>query len=191
MGSCEALLPAASRIAEGVGDERHSRRDAVVLQPGTQAVPIAEQVRAGQGQLERRWRQGAGGGGGRRGVLGTGDSRPIEEHRHGDEEEHPGGRPSLYWPSFTLLFDAHGCAFMAVEELPSFVCSCHRRNPPTKALALSPARQPGGSSCSLLTLPPPKTTYSGSRAAMRRAITSATSCRHFFLPSRLYPRTPT
>ena len=48
----------------------------------------------------------------------------------------------------------------------------HRRNPPTKALALSPARQPGGSSFSFLTLPPPSTTSSGSSAALRRSTTS-------------------
>jgi hypothetical protein len=63
VGPREALLPAAGRIAEGVGDERHGRRDAVIFQPGAQAIPVAEQVCAGQGQLERRWRQGAGAGG--------------------------------------------------------------------------------------------------------------------------------
>src|SRR6266404_2321333 len=34
----------------------------------------------------------------------------------------------------------------------------HRRNPPRKALRLSPARQPGGSFFNLWTLPPPSTT---------------------------------
>ena len=64
-------------------------------------------------------------------------------------------------------------AFPEVEELRRLFF-CQRRNPPTNALALSPARQPGGSSFSFLTFPPPKTTSSGSRAAMRRATTSAT-----------------
>src|SRR5262249_3031842 len=128
--------------------------------------------------------------GGRGGVLGAGDSRPIEEHQHGDEAPHPGDRPGLYRHFLPLLSGAHGRAFPAVEELPRLV-SCHRRNPPTKALALSPARHPGGSSCSFLTLPPPNTPSPGPRAAMRRAITSATCCRHFFLPSRSYPRAPT
>src|SRR5213593_2627964 len=62
--------------------------------------------------------------------------------------------------------------------------SSQRRNPPTKALAESPSRQPGGNSFSLLTLPPPSTTSSGSRAAIRRVTTSATYFRHFFLPYR-------
>src|SRR5262249_60797107 len=136
------------------------------------------------------WGRGAGAGGGRRCVLGAGDSRPTEEHQHGDEAPHPRDRPVLYWHALPLLSGAHVYFFQAVAASPARV-SCHRRNPPTKALALSPARHPGGSSCSFLTLPPPKTTYSGSRAAMRRAITSATSCRHFFLPRRSYPRTPT
>src|SRR5262249_11442413 len=38
------------------------------------------------------------------------------------------------------------------------------------------ARQPGGSSASFLTFPPPKTTSSGSRAAIRQATTLATCC---------------
>ena len=50
-------------------------------------------------------------------------------------------------------------------------------------MALSPTRHPGGSSASFLTLPPPTITYSGCSAAMRRAITSATCCRHFFCPA--------
>src|SRR5262245_16638903 len=42
--------------------------------------------------------------------------------------------------------------------------SAHRRNPPRRALALSPARHPFGSFFSFLTLPPPSTTSSGSSA---------------------------
>src|SRR5260370_789894 len=41
------------------------------------------------------------------------------------------------------------------------------RNPPRKALALSPARQFGGNFSSCFALPPPRTTSSGSSAAMR------------------------
>src|SRR5213078_330317 len=52
--------------------------------------------------------------------------------------------------------------------------SSHRRNPPRNALALSPARQPEGSSLSFLALPPPSTTSSGSMAATNRSTTSAT-----------------
>src|SRR5262249_11696942 len=52
--------------------------------------------------------------------------------------------------------------------------SPHRRNPPRKALALSPARECGGSVWSFLTLPPPITVSSGSSAVMKRATTSAT-----------------
>src|SRR5262249_11439127 len=52
--------------------------------------------------------------------------------------------------------------------------SPHRRNPPRKALALSPARECGGSIWSFLTLPPPITVSSGSSAVMKRATTSAT-----------------
>ena len=54
VGPCEALLPATDRVAEGVGDERQRRRDAAVLQPGAQAVPVAEQVLAGEDQLKGR-----------------------------------------------------------------------------------------------------------------------------------------
>src|SRR5258708_16839801 len=67
----------------------------------------------------------------------------------------------------------------------------HRRNPPRKALRLSPARQPGGSFFNLWTLPPPSTTSSGSRAVIRRCTTSATSRRHFLLPCLFSPRMPT
>src|SRR5271166_4861119 len=45
--------------------------------------------------------------------------------------------------------------------------SCHIRNPPRKALALLPARQPLGSSLRTLTLPPPRTTSSGARALIK------------------------
>ena len=45
--------------------------------------------------------------------------------------------------------------------------SSHSRNPPRKALALSPARHCGGSALSFLTLPPPSTVSSGSSAAMK------------------------
>ena len=60
---------------------------------------------------------------------------------------------------------------------------------PRNALALSPARHPGGSSFSFLTLPPPSTTSSGSRAAIRRATTSAT-CAPFLLAPLLQAALP-
>src|SRR5215471_15031705 len=71
-----------------------------------------------------------------------------------------------------------------------FPCS-QSRNPPTKALALSPARELAGILFSSLALPPPITTSSGSRAATRRATTSLTYRRHFFLPCFSSPRAPT
>src|SRR5262249_14599037 len=57
------------------------------------------------------------------------------------------------------------CAWVptAMDGLPPRVSS-HRRKPPRNALLLSPTRQPGGSSFSFLTFPPPKTTSSGSSA---------------------------
>src|SRR5215831_6611346 len=61
--------------------------------------------------------------------------------------------------------------FAACGRPPS---SPHRRNPPRKALVLSPARECGGSAWSFLALPPPITVSSGSSAAIRRATTSAT-----------------
>src|SRR5262249_6542476 len=63
---------------------------------------------------------------------------------------------------------------------PSGRACCHSRNPPAKALSLSPAR----SALSFLTLPPPMTVWSGSSAAMKPATTSATWRHHFFLPYR-------
>src|SRR6266511_638209 len=68
---------------------------------------------------------------------------------------------------------------------------CQRQNPPTKALASSPLRQPVGCFFRLWTLPPPSTTSSGRRAAIKRVTTSATYLRHFFLPYRSSPRLPT
>src|SRR6516162_10899289 len=50
----------------------------------------------------------------------------------------------------------------------------HKRNPPQKALAFSPARHRRGSALSFLTLPPPITVSSGCKAAMKRSTTSAT-----------------
>src|SRR5262249_60394705 len=65
------------------------------------------------------------------------------------------------------------------------------RTPPMNALALLPRRHPGGRSLSFLTLPPPSTMSSGSRAPVSWATTFATCCRHFFLPRFLSPRSPT
>src|SRR5262245_236546 len=79
---------------------------------------------------------------------------------------------------------------IAIDGLPSRDSS-HTRKPPKNALALSPTRQPGGSSFSFLTFPPPKTTSSGWSAAVSRITTSFTVSRHFFLPRRNSPRMPT
>ena len=70
---------------------------------------------------------------------------------------------------------------------PDWIYS-HNRNPPMKARELSTARVLGSSVFSLLALPPPTTTYSGSKAALRRATTSLTFLRHFFSPNRFRPR---
>lgn len=67
----------------------------------------------------------------------------------------------------------------------------HKRNPPRKALRLSPARQRGGSSFNLETFPPPSTISSGSRAAVRREMTSFTHFLHFFFPYFFSARKPT
>src|SRR6266446_5243771 len=96
------------------------------------------------------------------------------------------GGEGLPGPAFSEWCDAcahvctpcvAACASGGREDLEAWLPS-HRRNPPRNALALLPARQPGRISSSFLTFPPPKITYSGSRAAMRRAITSTTCCRH-------------
>src|ERR1700746_3125159 len=77
-----------------------------------------------------------------------------------------------------------------LERLPRLFFS-QTRKPPRNALSLSPARLPEGSSFSFFTLPPPRTTSSGSRAATRRFTTSVTKLRHFFLPYFFTPRIPT
>src|SRR5580693_5608145 len=76
-------------------------------------------------------------------------------------------------------------------EVRAAVASSQSRNPPTKALALSPARQPGGRVSSCFTLPPPRTTSSGSRAAIKWATTSAALRCHLCFPNRSNPRWPT
>src|SRR6516164_1553564 len=52
--------------------------------------------------------------------------------------------------------------------------SAHKRKPPRKALAFSPARHRAGRAPSFVTLPPPITVSSGRSAALRRSTTSAT-----------------
>src|SRR5580698_5940304 len=66
--------------------------------------------------------------------------------------------------------------------LLDFEASSHIRNPPRNAFALSPSRHPGGSSLSILALPPPSTISSGSSAATSLSTTSKTCFRHLFLP---------
>src|SRR5262245_41879159 len=91
----------------------------------------------------------------------------------------------------SFRFLSVGCkrVFAAREGGDRF--SSQRRNPPRNALLLSPARVPGGNSFSFLTLPPPRTTSSGSRAAIRQLTASATLRRHFFAPYFSNARTPT
>src|SRR5260370_93711 len=81
---------AAGRIAKGVGEGGQRRGDTVLLKPRACTVPVAEQVLAGQDQLERRICQGARSGRGARGVLGTGGDRPTEERKDGDGDAPPG-----------------------------------------------------------------------------------------------------
>jgi hypothetical protein len=83
-GPSEALLLAAGRIAEGVGDERDTRIDAVVLEPRAGAEPVSKHVPARQDELEGSIREGACAGRGARGVLGVGDGRPAEDHQECD-----------------------------------------------------------------------------------------------------------
>src|SRR5262245_61421024 len=81
--------------------------------------------------------------------------------------------------------------FFSFEASLRFCAFSQSRKPPIKASALSPARQPGGSSLSFLTLPPPITISSGCSAAISRSTTSATFFRHFFLPYLSRARLPT
>ena len=83
-GPSEALLLAAGGIAEGVGDERDTRIDTVVLEPRAGAEPVSQQVPARQDELEGGIREGARAGRGARGVLGVGDGRPAEDHQECD-----------------------------------------------------------------------------------------------------------
>src|SRR5262249_43554956 len=85
----------------------------------------------------------------------------------------------IVWSVWRLDFRRGGCK-----------SSSHNRKPPRKALTLSPPRHPSGSLFSFLTLPPPRTTSSRSRAWTSWAMQCATSCRHLFLPSRCNPRSP-
>src|SRR3974377_640387 len=59
------------------------------------------------------------------------------------------------------------------------VCS-HRRKPPRKALSFSPARQCGGNTFSLWTLPPPTTVSLGRNAAVGGAAARGDARRRFF-----------
>ena len=188
MGPCEALLPATDRVAEGVGDERQ-----VGVMPRSSSQgrrPYQSPSRCSRGRSAERayllTRSGCRQGPARRPGRGRqAPNRGAPGWRRGPTSGRSSGSVQA---CLAVAFGDHGRAFPAVEIAP--LVSCQRRKPPTKALALSPSRHPGGSSFSFLTLPPPRTTYSGSRAAMRRAMTSATCCRHFFLPSRSYPWTP-
>src|SRR5881296_80762 len=87
----EALSHAADRIAEGVGDERQGRGDAVVLERRACAVPVSEQVLLGQDELEGRVGQSACAGRRSRGVLGMDGGRPAEDY-----QERDGDAASIY-----------------------------------------------------------------------------------------------
>src|ERR1700692_752614 len=107
-------------------------------------------------------------------------------HSEADEPRNSGGR---YQP-FVCLCSV--CLVVTALRMGlSAGAFSHRRNPPAKALALLPARQPGGSFSSCFTFPPPRTTSSGSSAAIKRATTSATWRAQASLPQRSRPRCPT
>src|SRR5207244_3698671 len=110
-------------------------------------------------------------------------------------QSHDRRLPRRLSPPSTLPFAG---GYSARAELPGFFgaaffgcSSTQRRKPPRKALSLSPRRTLAGSSPSSSALPPPRTTYSGSSAATKVAIVSRTALRHFFVPSRFRPRSPT
>src|SRR5262245_32710708 len=86
----------------------------------------------------------------------------------------PCGLPPIVQALATSLLILHVASFGASPGAGETVVSSHRRNPPQKALALSPARQCGGSVSSFFTLPPPSTVSPGSSAVISRATTSAT-----------------
>src|SRR6187399_2223857 len=91
---------------------------------------------------------------------------------------------TVYLPGFLVTLET---VRLDLERLTRSVFS-QTRKPPRNALSLSPARLPEGSPFSFFTLPPPRTTSSGSRAATRRFTTSVTKLRHFFLPYFFIPR---
>src|SRR6516225_30869 len=137
-----------------------------------------------QDQLERQRSHGSRTGGCFRSIF---RARPRHRGAKNDDHERNAGQGAfmheglLYvrlWLSRWLLRDV---------ELLRRLVFCQRRNPPTNAFRLSPALQPGGNFFRFLTFPPPRTTSSGSSAAIRRAITSLTICSHFFCPKRLRP----
>src|SRR5262245_46289165 len=141
---------------------------------------------ARQDQLKRQRCQGARAGGRFSGILRTrhsrGGAKNDDHDRNTEIFVHDG-----YLRGFLVTLET---VRLDLEPLARSVF-CQTRNPPTNALALSPALQPAGNFFRLLTFPPPKTTSSGSSAAIRRAITSLTACSHFFCPRRLRPATPT
>src|SRR6516162_10815912 len=95
--------------------------------------------------------------------------RVMEIANDGSRDINPVGE--LMFRALPFLFGASrpGGRFDGRTSVPA-----HKRNPPQKALAFSPARHRRGSALSFLTLPPPITVSSGCKAAMKRSTTSAT-----------------
>jgi hypothetical protein len=95
-------------------------------------------------------------------------------------------------PAFPVLRRAGPATIGDLAALCSrgVLCS-HARKPPWNAFSLSPRRQRAGIAVSSFALPPPSTTSSGSTAAISSSTTSATRLRHYFLPKRFNPRSPT
>src|SRR5215470_12202121 len=63
----------------------------MILEPRAQAVPVSQEVRLGQDELERRIGHRACAGRGLRCLIGTGADRPAEDrHGHGNAEPAPG-----------------------------------------------------------------------------------------------------
>jgi hypothetical protein len=93
---------------------------------------------------------------------------PMDGHKTGVRSQESAERLMTAWPV------GHRREWSARSQAFDPMGGSQRRNPPLKALALVPARQPGGKSFNFFTLPPPRTTSSGSRAAIKRATISST-----------------
>ena len=95
---------------------------------------------------------------------------------------------TVYLPGFLVAFET---VRLDLERFARSVFS-QMRNPPTNALALSPARQPGGNFFSFFDVSSSEDYILGfERGNQSSFTTSLTSLFPFFLPIRLRPATPT